>query len=438
MKKLRILGTFAALSLAFSIGINNNTINAEAHAAKTSDRNTVNSRNVGKAGNSRNTGKTSNTRNTRNAKVTKNARNAKDIKNARDIITEGNSCQIRINGNANNKKHDETSNPKIAALKLYLTKRTDSTASFRVGNKNNTYTYEIYRSNRSDGEYTLVGTTQNRTFVDTSVSADASYYYKARVQGFDYDDINNSSNIVFVDKNLKRPTNLQGVSTDHSVTLNWTKITDALKYQIYRSTSKDGDYSKVGTVKDNSFVDDSLEDDSTYYYKVRAIGKTNDAMYVSPFSNRFAITTLKSTDNTTDNGSDNANPNENSQYNKKYAARVLALINAERVKEGLPELTTTTTLTEAANLRAAEIRILFSHTRPDGSNSFTVLDQYNIGYLAAGENIAYGQTSPEAVVEAWMSSPGHRANIMSSRFGKVGIGSYVLDGTIYWTQIFTD
>lgn len=121
-----------------------------------------------------------------------------------------------------------------------------------------------------------------------------------------------------------------------------------------------------------------------------------------------------------------------------YAAEVLRLINAERKKEGLSELTTDENLTKAAQARAGELPTLFSHTRPDGSSCFTMLDKYDVTYWAAGENIAAGYPTPEAVVEGWMNSPGHRANILSDRFSAVGIGFHKADGGYgyYWAQVF--
>ncbi len=121
-----------------------------------------------------------------------------------------------------------------------------------------------------------------------------------------------------------------------------------------------------------------------------------------------------------------------------YATQVLKLVNAERAKAGLSALTTNTTLTSAANVRAKETKTLFSHTRPDGSSCFTALTQAGVNYKTAGENIAYGQKTPAEVVKAWMESPGHRANIMNANFHKVGIGVYQTGGVIYWSQLFTN
>ncbi|MDF2512741.1 MAG: putative secreted protein [Herbinix sp.] len=121
-----------------------------------------------------------------------------------------------------------------------------------------------------------------------------------------------------------------------------------------------------------------------------------------------------------------------------YANEVLKLVNAERAKAGLSAFTTNSSLTAAANKRAVEIKSSFSHTRPNGSGFQTVLGEYSVSYRAAGENIAYGQKTPQAVVTGWMNSPGHRANILNANFNKLGVGVYQSNGTIYWTQEFTN
>jgi uncharacterized protein YkwD len=120
-----------------------------------------------------------------------------------------------------------------------------------------------------------------------------------------------------------------------------------------------------------------------------------------------------------------------------YEEQVVALVNEERAKEGLPALKVDETLQAAALARAKETVRLFSHTRPNGASCFTILKEYGISYHYAGENIAYGQRSPEEVVDAWMNSAGHRANIMSENFTTIGIGYYqTANGTKYWSQLF--
>lgn len=126
-----------------------------------------------------------------------------------------------------------------------------------------------------------------------------------------------------------------------------------------------------------------------------------------------------------------------------YQREVLRLVNIERQKAGVAPLTMdNTALTAAAMKRAEELQKLFEHTRPDGSDCFTVLKEYNVPFpsarsYCAGENIAYGQRTPAEVVNAWMNSPGHRANILKDRFSQIGVG-YFRDqqGRANWVQLF--
>lgn len=116
-----------------------------------------------------------------------------------------------------------------------------------------------------------------------------------------------------------------------------------------------------------------------------------------------------------------------------YAAKVVDLVHAERAKAGLSALSLDLTASQAAQVRAAEIRSSFSHTRPSGKNCFTALTEAGVEYRTAGENIAAGQKTPEQVVTAWMNSEGHRKNILGSQFTAIGVG-YLEGG--YWTQFF--
>jgi uncharacterized protein YkwD len=111
---------------------------------------------------------------------------------------------------------------------------------------------------------------------------------------------------------------------------------------------------------------------------------------------------------------------------------VLRIVNEERAKEGLKPLTYAYTAQAAADVRAAEIVQSFSHTRPNGTRCFTALNEAGVSYRTAGENIAYGYFSPEAVMTGWMNSEGHRANILNASFTSMEIG---LTGN-YWVQFF--
>ena len=79
-----------------------------------------------------------------------------------------------------------------------------------------------------------------------------------------------------------------------------------------------------------------------------------------------------------------------------------------------------------------ELQELFDHTRPDGSSCFTALDEAGVRYWTAGENIAAGAATPESVMNMWMNSEGHRANILNESFDAIGVGRM---GN-YWVQMF--
>lgn len=122
-----------------------------------------------------------------------------------------------------------------------------------------------------------------------------------------------------------------------------------------------------------------------------------------------------------------------------FANEIFRLTNVERTNAGLPLLTEASELTQIAMIRANEIIGSFSHTRPDGRSCFTVFSDNNVRYRCAGENIAYGQRTPADVVQAWMNSAGHRANILKEEYNHMGI--YVTvnsNGRHYFAQNFTD
>ena len=123
----------------------------------------------------------------------------------------------------------------------------------------------------------------------------------------------------------------------------------------------------------------------------------------------------------------------------KERKRVVELANIARKDNGISSsLILDPTLTEAAQKRAEELIKLFSHTRPDGTQFLTVLKEYNVTYNTAGENIANGQVDADDVMKSWLNSPGHRANILNGKFGKIGVGVFEYNNSLYWVQIFTN
>lgn len=119
-----------------------------------------------------------------------------------------------------------------------------------------------------------------------------------------------------------------------------------------------------------------------------------------------------------------------------YEQEVVQLVNAERARYGLSALTIRADLCRYARVKSQDMQQsgYFSHTSPNYGSPFDMMKSFGITYSTVGENIAMGYDSPEAVVNAWMNSEGHRANILSSSYTQIGVG-YVAEGG-YWTQWF--
>lgn len=167
---------------------------------------------------------------------------------------------------------------------------------------------------------------------------------------------------------------------------------------------------------------------------------------VKPGSN-CGNTTSKPGTNCDNTGSNNGSNSGNTESNNgstdstvtsqtAFENKVLELVNAERAKNGLSALQMDESVRKVARVKSSDMsqNNYFSHTSPTYGTPFEMLKSYGISYKSAGENIAQGYTSPEAVVNGWMNSSGHRANILNARYTHIGIG-YEANGN-YWTQMF--
>ena len=119
-----------------------------------------------------------------------------------------------------------------------------------------------------------------------------------------------------------------------------------------------------------------------------------------------------------------------------FEQEVIRLVNEIRTENGLRPLTYDWELSRVARYKSQDMKDnkYFSHTSPVYGSPFQMMKSFGISYRSAGENIAKGYATPEAVIEGWMNSPGHRANILNSSFTHIGVG-YVAEGR-YWTQMF--
>lgn len=119
-----------------------------------------------------------------------------------------------------------------------------------------------------------------------------------------------------------------------------------------------------------------------------------------------------------------------------YEAEVVRLVNEIRQENGLKPLTTNWELSRVARYKSQDMvdNKYFSHTSPTYGSPFQMIKAFGLSYRSAGENIAMGYATPQAVVNGWMNSSGHRANILNASYTQIGVG-YVAQGH-YWTQMF--
>ncbi|KOS68441.1 hypothetical protein AEA09_07655 [Lysinibacillus contaminans] len=129
-------------------------------------------------------------------------------------------------------------------------------------------------------------------------------------------------------------------------------------------------------------------------------------------------------------------PSTNATDVNAFEQEVVKLTNAERTKAGLAPFQTDEKLMAAAREKSQDMQSknYFSHTSPTFGSPFDRMKALGISYKSAGENIAKGQRTPQEVVQAWMDSPGHRANILNADFTHIGVG-FVETG-YHWTQQF--
>lgn len=119
-----------------------------------------------------------------------------------------------------------------------------------------------------------------------------------------------------------------------------------------------------------------------------------------------------------------------------FESEVIRLVNEIRKENGLKPLTANWELSRVARYKSQDMvdNRYFSHTSPTYGSPFQMMKAFGLSYRTAGENIAYGQRTPQIVVNAWMNSSGHRANILNASYTQIGVG-YVANGH-YWTQMF--
>lgn len=224
--------------------------------------------------------------------------------------------------------------------------------------------------------------------------------------------------------------------TKPEVDVHWSKAKGCSHYIIYRKTGTSG-WKQIATVKntvdvytDTNPVKNTVNAYTVcgYYSPTKAYGDYD------PDGIRATVPSYSNVD--PDDGNDDITPAP-TYTEEQFAEEVFRLSNIERAKAGQPLCKHHSEMTKAAMLRAKEISIKFSHIRPNGEKCSTVAGfEFNFG-CTEGENIG-GATTPEALVEAWMKSNGHRWTLLNYSSTHLGVGAHKrADGTFDCVQIFS-
>ena len=239
-----------------------------------------------------------------------------------------------------------------------------------------------------------------------------------------------------------------GLTGDNTVNVSWNPAGGTTHYVIYRKAN-DSAPSKIATIssKYTKYEDESPVEGATNTYFV--FGYSSKFKVYGDGSNigvsikvKKKVTPTSKPEKPGDDNNDNNYGDNDDDFDDPVdpiamASEVLRLTNIERAKEGVQPLKYNKALQDAAMLRAKEISVKFSHTRPNGTDSSTAGIDVGASVIS-GENIAMGYGSPEDVVEGWMNSSGHRAALLKPDFSYMGVGFYEsANGMYYWTQEFT-
>ena len=226
--------------------------------------------------------------------------------------------------------------------------------------------------------------------------------------------------------------------TKPEVDVHWSKANGCSHYIIYRKTGTSG-WKQIATVENtvDIYTDTNPVKNTVNAYTVRGYyAATKTYGDYDPDGIRATVPSYSNVD-PDDGDDDNITVTPEPTYTEEqFAEEIFKYTNIERAKYGKPLVQHHTELQKAAMLRAKEISIQFSHTRPDGRKSTTVSGEFNVGLVVA-ENIAAGYTSPKENVEGWMNSDGHRYALLNYNHTHLGVGVYKKGNTIYCVQLFS-
>ena len=363
---------------------------------------------------------------------------------------------------------------KPGTVKLSSIKATDyNKINIKWKKTSGTTNYIVYYKKAGTSKWTKVKTLDNKktSYTHTSSSkypivVGQKYTYTVKAYNKTTKKAGNYNKTGLTTRTIPQKTTIRSFSYEedlHGVELIWDKAKGADKYVIYCKDMLKSSWVKVDTVNGNYYLDKTPKKRISTTYTVRSYnsatkvyGKydTNGVFvwvpdYVDDDDDEpTPIPTVKPKPTTkpqpTATPKPTATPTPNPVHRADAAEinqmvqEVVRLTNIERAKVGSAPLQYHEGLGRAAMIRAKEINILFSHTRPDGRSSSTSLSDAGVGG-SASENIAMGYETPADAIAGWMNSSGHRAAMLTNTANYIGVGIYQNDyGTYFWTQEFSE
>lgn len=299
--------------------------------------------------------------------------------------------------------------------------------------------YIVYYKKTGSGKWIKVKTLDNKKSSYTHTSSkkypiDTGYKYTYTVKAYNK---KTKKSGAYNKKGLTTNTVPQTVklneaklNSNGSVTISWFKAGGADQYEVYVRNKDNTKWLSLDTVSGLNCTDKYPFEGQDNTYTVKAYAKSGKAGKYDTNGVKVYVPS----------GDDDDKPDITPAptfTEEQFAAEIFRLTNVERAKHGEPLVQTNNDLNRAAMERAKEISIKFSHTRPDGTDSTSILSEYGIPDYNGGENIAAGFTSPQSTIDGWMNSPGHRVALLNTYSTHLGVGVYKSGSSYYCVQVFT-
>ncbi|MDE6111196.1 MAG: CAP domain-containing protein [Eubacterium sp.] len=287
-----------------------------------------------------------------------------------------------------------------------------------------------------------VNTTGTSSAIKNRASATKYYVrvrtYKKSGKKYTYSAWSASKTVTTLHKNASDPAHIKSITAAPcAFTVTTYASKNAQKFQARYSTNKNFSGAKTTTSNSGTIKVTGRAGNTTYYVQTRTYRTVKGKTYYSNWSPAKTVKTKPKQVTTTKPATTKPTTTKPATVTSTNSnvKDVFNLVNNERVKNGVSKLTYRNDLQSAADTRAKELVTKFDHTRPNGTDWYTVIPA-SVSIKTGGENIAYGKKDANAVMDSWMNSAGHKANILKKEFTGIAVGCYEKDGVKYWVQLF--